>query len=191
METGASSDARARIQNAAIRCLVREGTGRGGAATMAAIARESGTSKALLHYHFRDREALLAGAAEALGRALASREHALWRGGTEGPLDLVWRWVADELARGELAALLHLPRQRSPAVRAAAHRALMRRERSAAGTVATVLERLSLRPRFPVELLGATHATFVAGAALQDPLDLTSTRARFDVLWLGLLELAE
>src|SRR5829696_4910996 len=50
-------DARARIVDAGVRCIAREGVA---AASMAAIALDAGVSKALLHSHYHDRATLLA-----------------------------------------------------------------------------------------------------------------------------------
>ena len=101
-----SPDAPARIVRAGVRCVTREGVS---GASMAAIAVEAGVSKALLHYHYHDRATLLAEIAERIGIDVVERERAAVdeHEGTGG-LDALWGWLADELRRGELAALAML-----------------------------------------------------------------------------------
>ena len=101
-----STDARARIVRAGTRCITREGVA---GASMAAIAEEAGVSKALLHYHYHDRATLLAEIAERIGLDVVERERAaVDESGGTGGLDALWRWLDDELRRGELAALATL-----------------------------------------------------------------------------------
>src|SRR3954463_500614 len=94
----AGAAARARIVDAAIRCLVHEGVTN---ASMAVIAAAGGVSKALLHYHYADRAHLLAEVATELGRRIVARERAAIdtaRG--SGAVDAHWEWLPRGPPRG-------------------------------------------------------------------------------------------
>jgi len=185
-----STDARARIVRAGARCITREGvTG----ASMAAIAEEAGVSKALLHYHYHDRATLLAEIAERIGIEVVARERAaVDESGGTGGLDALWRWLEDELRRGELAALATLSLTRLSKVRNATRAAATERRRSATTTIEHLFTELDLTPRIPAALLAEAAVAFVDGLALdvangapRDP------RVSYDIFWLALLGLTE
>ena len=186
---GAGSAARDRIVEAAVRCFVRGGLAGG---SMAAIASEGGMSKALLHYHFADRERLLAEVVRQLGGRIVGRERAAMdtaRG--SDAVDALWEWLADELSRGELRVLLELATQREPELRAAADAVALARARAAAETVAQLFAGLGLTPRMPAALLGGASMAFIDGLAIGAPSPGRDSRASFDLFWLALLSLAE
>jgi AcrR family transcriptional regulator len=185
-----STDARTRIVRAGARCITREGvTG----ASMAAIAEEAGVSKALLHYHYHDRATLLAEIAERIGIEVVERERAaVDESGSTGGLDALWRWLEDELRRGELAALVTLSLTRLGKVRLATRTAATERRRSAARTIKHLFAELDLTPRIPAALLADAAVAFVDGLAL----DVANGTARdprvsYDIFWLALLGLTE
>jgi TetR/AcrR family transcriptional repressor of bet genes len=181
--------ARARILDAAARCLVRAGVA---GATMAAIASEAGVSKALLHYHYSDRARLLAEVVTQLGRRIVGRERAAMdaaRG--SGAVDALWEWLEGELSRGELRALLELAMQHEPEVRAAAAAVAAARARTAAHTVERLFAGLGLTPRMPAPLLGDASVAFVDGLAAGTASTTREPRVSFDLFWLALLSLAE
>lgn len=192
-EAGAPADARdarARIVEAGIRCVTREGIA---GASMAAIAQEARVSKALLHYHYHDRATLLAEIAERIGERVVVRERAALasRGATAG-LDALWRWLEGELRGGELAALAELGLARDGKVRAAARGASTLRRRAAAHSVERLFAELGLAPRMPAPLLAEVVVAFVDGLALE--VSSTSNRdprIAFDIFWLALLGLTE
>lgn len=185
-----STDARARIIHAGARCITREGvTG----ASMAAIAMEAGVSKALLHYHYHDRTTLLAEIAERIGIDVVERERTAVdeRGGTGG-LDALWRWLEEELRRGELAALATLSLTRLGKVREATRTAATERRRSAARTIKHLFTELDLTPRIPAALLADAAVAFVDGLALDVANGTTrDPRVSYDIFWLALLGLTE
>jgi len=159
---------------------------------MAAIASEGGMSKALLHYHFADRERLLAEVVRQLGGRIVGRERAAMdtaRG--SDAVDALWEWLADELSRGELRVLLELATQREPELRAAADAVALARARAAAETVAQLFAGLGLTPRMPAALLGGASMAFIDGLAIGAPSPGRDSRASFDLFWLALLSLAE
>ncbi len=186
----ASTDARARIVDAGVRCIAREGVA---GASMAAIALEAGVSKALLHYHYHDRSTLLAEIVERIGMRTIERERAaVDQSDGMGGLDAVWRWFDEELRRGELAALAELTLVREAPVRRATRAAASERRRSAAHTIDRLFTELDLRPRVPAPLMADATVAFIDGLAL----DVANGSAReprvsYDIFWLALLGLTE
>ncbi len=181
--------ARQRIVDATIRCMARDGAAE---ASMATIAAAAGVSKALLHYHFSDRERLLARVLTQLGERLVERERVALDGADgRRAVDALWRWTERELALGELRGLLELSLIREPLVREAATAVATSRRRSAGRTVADLLARLGLVPRVPAELLGEAWVAFMDGLAAAGLVTTTDPRVAFDVFWLAVLGLAE
>jgi AcrR family transcriptional regulator len=179
---------RSRLLDAAIRCLVREGVE---GASLSAIAGTAEVSKALLHYHFVDRTRLLT---EVLGqltvRTIARERAAIDHVKGSRVLDALWEWLAGELARGELRALLELGTSHDRRLHAAVEEARARRHRAATRTVEVLFGQLGLTPRVPAPLLGAASLTFVDGLAIGGiGGDGTDARVSFDVFWLALLGL--
>ena len=185
-----STDARARIVDAGVRCIAREGVG---GASMAAIALEAGVSKALLHYHYHDRSTLLAEIVEKIGMRTIERERtAIDESGGMGGLDAVWQWLEGELRRGELTALTELALVREASVRRATRAAASDRRRSAAHTIERLFTELDLTPRVPAPLMADAAVAFIDGLAL----DVANGSAReprvsYDIFWLALLGLTE
>jgi AcrR family transcriptional regulator len=174
---------------AAVRCLVRDGVA---GASMAAIAAEGGVSKALLHYHYADRERLLAEVVGQLGRRLTDRERAAMdvaRG--SGAVDALWEWLSGELSQGELRALLELATQHEPEVRAAAVAVALARGHAATQTVEQLFAGLGLTPRMPAALLGGASMAFIDGLAIGAAAPGRDPRVSFDLFWLAVLSLAE
>lgn len=159
---------------------------------MAAIAADGGVSKALLHYHYADRARLLAEVVSQLAKRLVARERAAMDAASgRGAVDALWQWLASELARGELRALLELAMQHEPEVRAAAEEAAALRRAAAARTVERLFAGLGLTPRMPAALLGAASVAFTDGLAVGGTGTSRDARVSFDLFWLALLSLAE
>jgi AcrR family transcriptional regulator len=181
--------ARARIVDAAVRCLVRDGVA---GASMAAIAADAGVSKALLHYHYEDRTRLMAEVGSQLGRRIVGRERRAMDGARgSGAVDALWHWLEQELVEGELRALLELALQHEPEIRAATTAAARAREQAAAQTVERLFAGLGLTPRMPAALLGAASIAFIDGLAMGAASSARDPRVSFDLFWLALLSLAE
>ncbi|MFL5575889.1 MAG: TetR/AcrR family transcriptional regulator [Gemmatimonadaceae bacterium] len=163
------------------------------AVSLQGVAAAAGVSKGLIHYHFRDREALLVETVEWLSEAVAARERRALAGvSPAGAVDALWRWLDAELARGELRVLVELAGAAEPSVREAARAAATTRRRSAAHTVAALFAALSLRPRVPADLIADTLVAFVDGLAVHTALVPDGNpRVAFDVFWLAMLGLAE
>ena len=170
---------------------------RGGAGEISIgdVAREAGVSKALIHYHFRDKESLLIALVDDIGLGFLSRAraHDPGRSASAGHvLDDYWAWVADELRRRDLRMLLSLGEFPNERVRAGSRRMAEKRREVAAGHVAAIFERLELTPRVPPALVADTLANFLEGLAVASALEPDrDCRPAFDVLWLALLTLAE
>lgn len=161
--------------------------------SMQDVATEAGVSKALIHYHFRDRDALLARLIEWLTERLLSRERAALDGCKPAEaIDAVWRWIEHELELEELRVLLELLHDPSPGATAAARRAARLRHLEAEATASRLFALLDLRPRVPVELLSGVVVAVLDGLALEATLNPErESRVSFDVFWLALLSLAE
>ena len=156
-------------------------------------------SKALIHYHFVDKETLLARLIDQLTRDVVAREREALKpfDHEHNPLavDALWGWLEGELARGSINVLLELDAYRGPAVQAAARQAATARQSAAQETVERLFRILDLRPRIEPALLAAVLVAFVDGLAIRSRLDQegapTAARVAFDVFWLAMLSLAE
>jgi AcrR family transcriptional regulator len=183
-------DASERILSAAATRLAVSGAS---AMTMQEVAAEAGVSKGLIHYHFHDKDTLLARLVMWIAAGLVRREHAaLAASRPQGAIDDLWRWLDEELARGHVRALVELAGWRGREVRDATAEAMRMRRMAATGSAERLFSLLALRPRVPSLLLGDLLVTFIDGLASTPAHPAgAEARAAFDVLWLALLGLAE
>lgn len=183
-------DAPERILRAAGRCIVSSGAA---ALTLHDVAEEAGVSKGLIHYHFHDKETLLARLVEWMTRALVAREHAaMSESSPRGAIDDLWAWLAGELERGHIRVLMELAEWREPLVRRAIQDADRARRAAAAASIERLFALLALRPRIPAPLLADVVVPFIDGLAVAGAVDSSlHARAAFDVFWLALLSLTE
>jgi AcrR family transcriptional regulator len=183
-------EAAERILRAAVRCIVASGAA---ALTMHDVAEEAEVSKGLIHYHFHDKDTLLARVVEWMGQNLVSRERAALENSTpRHAIDDLWAWLSAELDRGHLRVLLELAQWRNPLVRRAIHSANLARREAASASIERLFALLALRPRIPAQLLADVVVPFVDGLAMTMGLDPEfNPRAAFDVLWLSLLTLTD
>jgi AcrR family transcriptional regulator len=183
----ARADASERILGAAVRCIVEVGAA---AVTMHEVAEEAGVSKGLIHYHFHDKETLLARVVEWLTRAVTARER---RGLAESTprtaVDDMWDWLSGELDRGHIRVLLELTEWREPLVQRAARDSARDRRAAAVESTDLLFTLLGLKPRIPIGLLA--DVAFVDGVAIGAADPEFNPRAAFDVFWLAVLSLAE
>jgi AcrR family transcriptional regulator len=155
------------------------------------VADAAQVSKALIHYHFHDKDEMLARLVEWTTAGLIARERTALDGLTPATaVDALWRWLEHELKTGHLRLLLELGMYRAPLVQAAISEALLARCETAALTVAQLFRLLELRPRVPPELLAGVVVAFIDGLAARGAPE-ADTRIGFDIFWLGLLSLAE
>ena len=157
------------------------------------VADAAGVSKALIHYHYRDKESLLEQVATWATTRIVERERTALEGATASTaVDNLWRWLEAELEGGHLRLLLELGQYRAPRVRMAVRESLRIRREAATDSIRHLFALLELRPRVPVELLAGVVVAFVDGLASHPPTaDERETRVTFDVFWLSLLSLAE
>lgn len=157
------------------------------------VAEQAGVSKGLIHYHFHDRETLLARLADSLSvNAVSRQDGALRVTSIRTAVDDLWAWVDEELQRGELRVLIELGREPGELPRRAAREAADLRRRAGAAMVARLFKVLELTPRLPPELLAEVMTAFVDGLVVRAALEPQSDpRSAFDAFWLSVLSLAE
>ena len=160
---------------------------------MGDVAIAAGVSKALVHYHFRDKDSLMHALVDDVGLAVVDRARAaLSLEAGDHALDEHWSWLRHELRIGDLRILLSLAEYDSARVRAACRRVAHHRRELTAEQIDRVFARLGLTPRVPPALVADTVLAFVDGLAASTALDSErDPRPAFDVLWLALLTLAE
>ena len=184
------ADAAERILRAAVRRIVASSAA---ALTMHEVAEEAQVSKGLIHYHFHDKETLLARMVEWMTRNLVERERAALAQSTpRHAIDNLWAWLSGELERGHVRVLLELAQWRGPLVRSAVRASAKARRTAAEASVDQLFTLLALRPRIPPALLADVVLAFIDGLAVATGIDPElNARAAFDVFWLSLLGLAE
>jgi AcrR family transcriptional regulator len=179
-----------RILAAAADCAGQQGAAQ---VSLQTVAGAAGVSKALIHYHFRDRDALLAQLADWLtGTLVAGEDAALAEASATDGLDALWTWLGRELVTGHIRALVDLGQERGNAVRAAVRRSREARRAQATRTIERLFGALSLTPRLPAPLLADVTVAFTDGLAGEAAIEPDANhRLRFDVFWLSVLNLAE
>ena len=157
------------------------------------VAAAAGVSKALIHYHFADKELLLVRVVEwTTSEVVMREERALANATAAGAVDALWMCLAAELELGHLRVLLELSQYRAPQVQEAVERSLGDRSAATARTISRLFTLLELRPRVPIELLASVVTAFTDGLASRPRRpDATEARVAFDVFWLSILSLAE
>jgi len=182
------ADAPSRIVDAAIDALVRSGAM---ALAMHEVAGRAGVSKGLIHYHFRDKDALLEEAAVRIGARISERERAALRASTAATaVDDLREWMASELGAGEWRALLALAQWPNARVAGAAAAALSERRSVAGESASRLLVLLGLRPRVALEQMAEMLVATISGLAIIAP-NPAAQRDACDVLLLAMLSMTE
>jgi AcrR family transcriptional regulator len=160
---------------------------------MGDVAANAAVSKALVHYHFHDKDSLLVALAEQIGAAVVARAQRVLAGSSnEHVLDAYWSGIEDELHAGDLRILLALAEYDSDRVRSVCRRLATERRDLVSAHITSVFEQLGLTLRVPAQLVSDTVIAFTDGLTLAHALEPERpTRPAFDVLWLALLTLAE
>ena len=186
----ARGNAAERILAAAAECVGQLGAAQ---VSLQTVADSAGVSKALIHYHFRDRDELLARLVDWVTVQLVQGEDAaLAEADATTALDALWGWLEGELASGRLRALGELAGERGASVRDAVRRSREARRAQATLTIERLFAVLSLRPRLPAPLVGDVTVAFLDGLAGEVAVEPEGNhRLRFDVFWLSVLSLAE
>jgi len=186
----ARGNAAERILAAAAECVGQLGAAQ---VSLQTVADSAGVSKALIHYHFRDRDELLARLVDWVTVALVQGEDlALTDADATTALDALWTWLEAELVSGRLRALVELAGERGEAVRDAVRRSREARRAQATLTIERLFAALALTPRLPAPLVGDVTVAFLDGLAGEMAVEPEGNhRLRFDVFWLSVLSLAE
>lgn len=160
---------------------------------MGDVAARAGVSKALVHYHYHDKDSLLTALVEQVGGDVLARVRAaLALPADQHTLDAHWAAVEAELRAGDLRILLALAEFDSDRVRAAARRIAGQRRELLSRQTTALFASLGMRLRLPAELVADTLMAFCDGLAAAHALEPDRpTRPAFDVLWLALLTLAD
>ena len=179
-----------RILQAAAACIVARGASQ---LSLQEVAEAADVSKGLIHYHFHDKETLLARLAEWMTDGVISRERAALAGATpQTAVERMWAWLSSELDRGHVRAIAELGREPGALVRAAVHDSAHRRREAAAETADRLYVALELKPRVPATFLAEVLVAFIDGLAIDHMIRPDSdSRVAFDVFWLAMLSLAE
>lgn len=179
-----------RILDTAARCVADRGAAE---LSLADVAAAAGVSKGLIHYHFHDKETLLARLVDELAQGIVARERVALAGHSPATtIDALWRWLELELQQGTIRVLLELSLASYPAVRGAALRAAVTRREAATETIGELFRMLGLRPRLPASLLAEASVAFTDGLAIDAALrSEREPRVSFDAFWLSMLNLAE
>ena len=163
------------------------------ALTMSEVAEEARVSKGLIHYHFHDKETLLARVLEWITRQLVEREGlALAHSTPRTAIDDLWNGLNDELQRGHLHVLVELTNSRDGLVRREIQVSVRARREATIVSTIRLFELLGLKPRVPAELIAEAVLAFRDGLAIAASRDPDyDPRAAFDVFWLAMLSLAD
>lgn len=186
----APAPARERILRATVERILAAGVAH---LSMQDVADAAGVSKGLIHYHFHDKDALLAHVVEWTAAGLVTRERAALAGAPSArAVDALWEWLDAELRAGRLRVLIELSHEPGQVVRAAVQEGAQARRAAAADSIDTLFRRLSLKPRIPVPLLAGVTVAFIDGLAMESAIDAQANlRVSFDVFWLAMLNMAE
>lgn len=179
-----------RILHATARTIADRGAG---SLTMSEVAEEAGVSKGLIHYHFHDKETLLARVVEWMTRQVIERERlALASSTARTAIDDLWAWLASEIERGQLRVLVELAEWREELVQREIEVAMRLRREATLDSTARLFALLALTPKVPLEMIAETVFAFRDGLVIVAARDSDANpRAAFDVFWLALLCLAD
>lgn len=184
-----AGEARARILE-----IAREEVSRAGwaAATSGRVAQRAAVSKALIHYHFQDKESLLGAV------AAQCRDEVIRRGSGSGapvrhanPVDGFIDWLELELSARDLRIALQLKASGIPGVARAADEALAAVRGMLEGQVDAVYLALGLAPTIPLESVVDLLMTMATGLALVPIQPVARLRRMIESVWLGLLSASE
>jgi AcrR family transcriptional regulator len=164
-----------------------------GALAMHEIAAAAGVSKALIHYHYRDKDALLVRVVERLDAQMTARARQTFE--ASSPATAIGdfeSWAETEVTGGAWRATLELAGWPNADVRSAVQHSLRARRLTARELVARLYALLGLRERVASRVVGELLVAVVSGLAVLHRRDTAAdSRAVFDAIALALLGLAE
>jgi TetR/AcrR family transcriptional repressor of bet genes len=176
----------AKLVEAAVGLLCAEGVG---GVSVQRVADAAGVSKGLVHYHFRDKDALLAACAVALADDLVARDEVARREPRAAMiLDALWAGVASSLTDGRRRALVALCAEAPAGVREVLAGVARDRHAAAVALLGTMEGVFGWTPRVPRVTLAAAYVALVDGLALDAAVrpDVEQRRA-FDAFWFTML----
>lgn len=167
---------------------------RTGSVTTEEIAKRSGCAKGLVHYHFKGKEQLLAGAAARLWSARAAAwTETLGTSDPQASITAGWRLLRSEASSGTAAACV--------AIGLGSHELVVQSVNGARGAfitaltdgVRTILRRMGLAPSVPARELGTLLAATIEGIALQlgSGANADELEQAWAAFWVGLLTLTK
>jgi len=158
-------EAAARILDAALAELVARGAA---SLAMHEVAERAGVSKGLIHYHFHDKNALLADIAPELGERIAARARgALAGSATASAIADLEQWLQYEVVLGEWRALLALAEWPADEVRRAARTALDLRRTEMRVVLERLLSLLEIRTKISLAAVTDLATAVVNGLAAE------------------------
>jgi AcrR family transcriptional regulator len=176
----------ARLLDSVAAILRTEGAG---ALSVQRVAEAAGTSKALVHYHFSGKDALLVACVERLAGQLEHAEgDALSGSAPETALADLWDAMMQPRTRGLRRALLALTTGATPATEVALVLAAVRRRQAATRVLLRLEELLGFAPAIPRGTLSVAFIALIDGLTLSHPLGSgQDQRQAFDGFWLAIL----
>ncbi len=181
-------ETRDRILDAARAEIVQAGWA---VATSGRVAHRTGVSKALIHYHFQDKDSLLCAIAEQCrANVVARSERGAGLAAHANPVDAFSEWLEGELEARDLCIALQLKISgRDSIVRAAeavllAFRSALRRQER------LVFRALGLTPVVPTDSIVDLFMAMAEGEALV-PMEPPTRRRMVETVWLSLLTVSE
>jgi TetR/AcrR family transcriptional repressor of bet genes len=184
--TGRKAQSSARLVEAAVSLLCTDGAG---GVSVQRVADAAGVSKGLVHYHFKDKDALLSACADALASDLIARDELARHGRSAATiLDALWSAVSSSLVDGRRRALMALYAESPPGVRSVLVRLARDRHAAAAAVLGTMESVLDWTPRVPRATLAAAYVALVDGLALDAAVRPESDqRQAYDAFWFAVL----
>lgn len=183
-------DAADRILSAAAAALPARGAG---ALAMREIAAAAGVSKALIHYHYRDKDALLVRVVERLDAQMTVRARQTFEPSSPATaIEDFESWAQTEVTAGAWRATLELAGWPNSDVRSAVQQSLRARRLTARELVARLYALLGLRERVAPHVVGELLVAVVSGLAVLNRRNAaTESRAVLDAFALAVLGLAD
>ena len=180
------ASAATRLVDAALSLLCTEGVG---GVSVQRVADVAGVSKGLVHYHFADKDALLAACANALISDLVARDEVARRAATAATfLDALWSSVASSLVDGRRRAFTALCAESPAGVREVLVRAVRDRHAAAVAVLTTMETVMGWSPRVPRTTLAAAYVALVDGLAVDAAVRPDADhRHAFDAFWFAVL----
>jgi AcrR family transcriptional regulator len=171
------------------RLLKKKGAG---APTLDAVARETGCAKGLVAYHFASKAALLAAAAEDLGRQRVGRWEAAFQSpGPEAAIRSTWELIQTESRDGSSAAWATLRVEQDRVTVQAVNQHVTDFGLQLARGVEGLLRAMSVAARVPVAELGWYLAAVVQGmeTLLEAGAEPEQIQGAYAAAWLGLFSM--